>query len=137
MKKQIVILTLAIFGWHMMSAQWTTNPGENTRFTDLSGEQVIPKIAVCSDGYAYVSWFSSESGNYNVRLQRIDQDGNPQWEANGILVSDNPSMSWLTDWDLAVDPEDFALVTFQDIRTGDNNIFGYRISPEGESVWGE
>ncbi len=103
----------------------------------MSGEQVLPKIAVCNDGYSYVSWFSSESGNYNVRLQRLEKDGFPMFEDNGMLVSDQPQMSWLTDWDLAVDSDNCALITFQDIRNTDNNPVGYRISPDGEMMWGE
>jgi len=121
----------------LLLAAWNTDPLENTCFSDLSGDQVIPKIAVSPSGEAYISWFSSESGNYNVRLQRIDVFGNELWEHNGLLVSDHPSMSWLTDYDLKADPEECAVVAFQDIRTGNTNIFAYRISPEGEFLWGD
>jgi hypothetical protein len=138
MKKHVVLfLTVILFGWQSAEAQWSSNAASNTQFTNVTGEQVIPKIAVCSDGSAYIGWFSNEAGNYNVRLQRIDKDGNIQWEPNGILISDKPQMSWLTDWDMAADAEDYALVTFQDIRNTDNNPVGYRISPEGTMMWGD
>lgn len=138
MNKKVFTLMLAtLLGWQIASAQWNSNPAENTRYTDLTGEQVIPKIAVCTDGFAYIAWFSNHTGNYNVYLQRIDKDGNPQWPNNGILVSDNTQDSWLTDWDMSVDAENCALLVFSDIRTGTLNPFGYRVSPAGEMLWGE
>jgi hypothetical protein len=136
-KKIFTLLLVALLGWQIASAQWNSNAAENTRYTDLTGEQVIPKIAVCTDGFAYIAWFSNHTGNYNVYLQRIDKDGNPQWPNNGILVSDNTQDSWLTDWDMSVDAENCALLVFSDIRTGTLNPFGYRVSPAGEMLWGE
>ena len=117
--------------------QWTSNPIENTAIATASGEQALPKIAVDSNGYAYVSWFTTETGGYNVRLQRLDPDGNTIWPANGVLVSSQPQDSWITDYDLAVDPSGYAVITFTDIRTGQSNPVGYRISPDGDMMWGQ
>jgi hypothetical protein len=129
----VPVLLLSI---QFAAAQWASDPMMNSQLSNMSGEQVLPKIAVCSDGSYYISWFSNESGNYNVRLQRLDKDGYPFFNDNGMLISDHPQMSYLTDWDLAVDPENYALITFQDIRNGDNNPVGYRISPNGDFPWG-
>jgi hypothetical protein len=137
MKRNIIsILFLTLICFYSY-AQFTPDAGANTQLTDLSGEQAIPKIAVCTDGSMYVSWFSNESGNYNMRLQYLDVNGNEQWENNGILVSDQPQMSWLTDYALTTDSYNHAIVTFQDIREVDNNPVGYRISPTGDFVWGD
>ncbi len=121
----------------LLLASWSTDPLENTGFSDLPGDQVTPKIALLPSGEAYISWFSSESGNYNVRLQRVDVFGNELWAHNGLLVSDHTSMSWLTDYDLKADQEGCAVIAFQDVRTGNTNIYAYRISPEGEFLWGD
>lgn len=118
-------------------AQWSSDPSLNTVITNATGEQAIPKIATSADGTTYIGWFSNEGGNYDVRLQKLDMYGNLQWDATGLLVSDHPSMTWLTDWDMAVDAEDYAIFCFQDIRnSGNNNIYAYRISPDGDFVWG-
>ncbi|MCD4788824.1 MAG: T9SS type A sorting domain-containing protein, partial [Bacteroidales bacterium] len=69
--------------------------------------------------------------------QKLDVYGNKLWAEEGLLISDHPAMTWLTDWDLAIDQEEYAIITFQDIRTGNNNIYAYRISPDGEFTWGE
>jgi hypothetical protein len=118
-------------------AQWSSDPMENTAIAEVAGDQAIPKVATSMNGITYISWFSNEGGNYNVRLQKLDVFGNKMWAEEGLLVSDNTSDSWLTEWDMTVDQEDFALLTFQDIRNGYNDAFAYRISPDGEFLWGE
>ncbi len=137
MKTKIITISLMLSPIISL-AQWSNDPLINTQITNLSGEQVIPKIAVCPNGNYYIGYFSSVSNSYNVRLQRLDSEGNAFWEGNGILISDHPSMTWLTDWDIVADHENHAILTWQDIRSGgNNNTVAYRISPDGEFVWGE
>jgi len=135
--KKFIIVTMLSYLSLFLSAQWSSDPAENSPISTAGGEQAIPKIATSDNGTTYISWFSNESGNYNVRLQKLDVFGNIQWDSAGLLVSDNPAMTWLTDWDMAIDQEEYAIICFQDIRNGDNDVFAYRISPEGEFVWGE
>ena len=137
MKKTFFTLIIFLAATFSM-AQWSSNPSVNLQITDLADEQVLPKIALASNGDYYVGFYSLEENNYNIRLQRLDSKGNILWQENGILVSDHPSMSWITDWDMTVDQENHAVITFQDIRNaGNNNIYAYRISPEGDFIWGE
>ena len=130
----IIIMILIV----PLQAQWSEDAMENLQISDLTGEQVISKTALCPNGDYYIGYFSSEGGNYNVRLQRLDNQGNKLWEENGILVSDHPSMTWLTDWDMTADHDNHAILTWQDIRSdGNNNTVAYRIAPDGTFVWGE
>lgn len=137
MKKSLSIFLLFVFAAPLLWAQYSSNPAENLRLSTAAGEQVLPKAAVCPDGSMYVSWFSSEDGNYNVRLQLLDANGNQQWAPGGLLVSDHPQMSWLTDYSLTADQTGYAVVVFQDIRNTDNNVVAYRVSPAGEMMWGD
>jgi len=137
MKKLVFFVVLALFVGLQSKAQWTSDPSQNTPLSTASGEQALPKIAACTDGSVYIAWFSVESGNYNVRLQRLDKDGVAMWEPGGILVSDNTQDTWITDWDMSVDASDYALLTFSDIRSGVLNPYGYRVSPSGEMMYGE
>ncbi len=117
--------------------QWSNDPAVNNPINTMSGEQAIPKIGTCPNGDSYIASFSSESGNYNVRMQRVNAQGIPQWATDGILISDNPQMSWLTDWDMTADGSNYAILTFQDIRNGgNNNVVAYRIAPDGSFTWG-
>ena len=136
MKKQLFLLILCFST--LIYAQWNNDPAINNAICDLSGEQAIPKIVTSSIGDTYIGYFSNDSGNYDVRLQRLDSQGNELWEHNGILISDHAAMSWLTDWDMTVDNSNYAILTFQDIRNGgNNNIYVYKISPDGSFYWGE
>ena len=138
MKKQLFLLFFILCFSTLIYAQWSDDPSINNAICDLSGEQAIPKVVSSSTGDTYIGWFSNDSGNYDVRLQRLDSQGNELWEHNGILISDNTAMSWLTDWDMTVDDDNYAILTFQDIRNGgNNNIYAYRISPDGSFIWGE
>ncbi|MDX9942962.1 MAG: T9SS type A sorting domain-containing protein [Bacteroidales bacterium] len=131
------LLFLLCFFPLLVMAQWSDDSATNLRVTNLPGEEVIPKVGVGPDGHYYIGYFSLEGANYNVRLQRCDAQGNRLWAENGLLISEHPSMSWLTDWDMTVDHENHAILTWQDIRQGgNNNTVAYRISPDGEFVWG-
>jgi hypothetical protein len=126
----LFVITLPLF------ADWSDDPAVNNAVCTLAGEQTITKVGTGPTGDTYFGYFSNETGNYNVRLQRFDQAGNPLWQNGGILVSDNTQMSWLTDWDMTVDLDNNAILTFQDIRDGNNNVYVYKISPEGTFLWG-
>ncbi len=118
------------------SGQWSNDPAENNQISDMNGEQTLPKVATHPSGITYISWFSNDNGNYNVRLQKLDVNGSELWPANGILISSHPADTWITDYDMTVDNDTAALITFQDIRTGYNNSYAYRISPSGEFTYG-
>ena len=132
----LVSYTLLVFPMTAIS-QWSNDPAVNNIICNLSGEQAIPKIANCPDGNIYIGYFSNESGNYDVRLQKLDASGNILWVANGILVSNNPQNTWLTDWDMTCDGTNNAILVFNDIRNGGNtNVVAYKITPDGTFSWG-
>jgi len=120
-----------------LRAQWSTSPSANLPIGDGIGEQVLPKVAVASDGGCYIGWFDNRSGAYAVYLQRLDAAGVEQWPHNGILVSANPQSTSLVDWDLICDRLDHCVLTFTDTRAGgDLDVYAYRIAPNGTFVWG-
>jgi hypothetical protein len=136
---RLALLTLTALSTQILFAQWSSDASQNLLICDHNGEQALPKIAPTSDGCCYICWYDLSSGNYDVYLQRLDADGIPQWaDPCGILVSDNPQETWLTDWDMTVDLEDHCIIAVNDIRAGgDWDIYGYRISPGGDFVWGD
>lgn len=136
MKKFTLLFLIIIIAGFNLKAQWPSNPNENLAISNAEGEQTISKVATAVDGTTYVSWFSNQGGNYNVFLQCLDVEGNKQWDGEGLLVSDHPSMSWLTDYDMTVDHTGCAIIVFQDIRNGNNDVFAYRIDSSGGFLWG-
>jgi hypothetical protein len=135
MKRNLIFLSILII-FTALFGQWSPNPALNLKVTNATNEEVIPKIAYCPNGDVWVSWFSMENQNYNVRAQKFSFDGVAQFPLDGILVSNNTQMSWLTDWDMKVDSENNCILSFLDIRTGNQDIYVYKISPTGQMLWG-
>jgi hypothetical protein len=118
-------------------AQWSSDPSINLAICDTSGSQELPKIAATSDGGCYVSWFDTRGSGYKVYMQRLNAQGVKQWATNGLLISAHPQNTSLVDYDLDVDDSNYAVVVFTDIRNGGQiEPFAYRISPQGNFVWG-
>lgn len=135
MKKYLLISILLFL--NSVFAQWSTDPGTNLLICDVAGEQALAKIAMTSDGGCYISWFDTRSGAYNVYLQRLDPLGYKMWAPDGLLISNNPQDTWITDYDLICDQNDHAVLVFSDIRSGGLlKPFAYMISPNGDFLWG-
>ncbi len=118
-------------------AQWPIDPIDNLMLCNSTGEQETPKVVTTSDGGCYVTWYDKRTGNYSMMMQRLNRDGQVMWEDQGLLISGYPQEAWLTDYGLTVDGADNAIVIFNDIRAGgDWDIYGYKISPAGEFLWG-
>jgi hypothetical protein len=117
------------------SAQWSSNPAQNLAVGNRTGDQVQPKVVSTSDGGCYISWFDNFSGGYDVYLQRLDARGYEQWPHNGILIA-NRSYSSTTDYGLAVDGEDNAILAYNDDRGGSDQIGANKIAPAGTLLWG-
>ncbi|MDM7993107.1 MAG: hypothetical protein QUS11_07310 [Candidatus Fermentibacter sp.] len=130
------VLMLSVAG--SAAGQWSADSLGNLEVCDAVNEQSVPKIAPTSDGGCFVSWFDSRSGGYCLYLQRIDADGNELFDPDGLLISDHEQQSWLVDYDMAVDAGDNAVIVFSDTRnTPDElDVSAYRISSEGEFLWG-
>lgn len=133
----VVVLSLFIAG--SASAQWSPDSLQNLQICDLTGEQVLPKVSATSDGGCFISWFDSRSGQYCLYLQRLNAQGEFQFAADGLLISDKPQQSWLVDYDMAVDGNDNAVLVFSDVRHpgGDLDVSAYMIDSDGTFVWGD
>jgi hypothetical protein len=134
--KFIYSLLLIMFLCSPLYSQWSADPGVNLKVSDLSGEQVLPKIAKTSDGGCYIVWFDQRSGSYHVYLQKLNASGVPQFAADGLLISSNPQSSSLVNYDMIADDSNNAVIVFTDTRSGTVNPFAYKISPAGTFLWG-
>jgi hypothetical protein len=140
MKKFICVIFIvfsALIIYSNTSAQWSSNTAVNLTVCDTTGEQILPKLAITSDGGCYIGWFDSRAGGYAVYLQKLNSQGVKQFGANGLLISNNSQSSSLVDWDLAVDDSDCCVLAFTDTRASSSiNPYAYRISPTGQFLWG-
>ena len=136
MKRYLLfILFLAAMSFSGL-AQWSSDPTVNLMIADTTGEQDLPKSVTCPDGSTYISWFDNRGGGYAVYMQRLNAEGVKLWGTQGLLISNNPQNSSLVDYDLTCDAQSNAIVVFTDIRSGDLDVFAYKISPAGQFLWG-
>jgi hypothetical protein len=115
-------------------AQWVSDPAINLMISDPSITNVQPKVVARTDGGFYVSWFGGPG--FDVWLQRLDSNGNMQWAAGGVLVA-NLAFSSTQDYDLAVDADDNALLSFRDDRFGGTKVTAQMVAPDGSFPWGD
>jgi hypothetical protein len=116
-------------------AQWSSDPANNLSVADAGSDQAISKIVATADGGCYVSWFDGIGTGYDVRVQRLDADGNEQWAHNGVLVADR-SFSSTQDYDLDLDADGNAVLAFRDDRFGGVQVTASKVSPAGVLLWG-
>ena len=136
MKTLLVTIALSALAMGLFG-QWSQDPASPTPIAMFNAEQVIPKVAITPDGKTYICRFDNSGGGYHVYLQGFTPSGLPLWDQPaGILVSANPSMSWLTDYDMDTDQNGNAVIVWQDIRNaGVNNVYIYKVNPQGQLLW--
>lgn len=137
----LILMPFVLLAAAAAPAQWSADPQDNLLVGYGPGDQVVPHVAVVPPGapyagFAWVGFYDTASGNYDVALQFLAPDGTPVFSPGGIVVSAHVQDSWVMDWGLAADGQGHAVLAFADIRDGNSNIHAYRISPEGDFLWG-
>lgn len=118
-------------------AQWSKSSDYNQVIGDGASDQVQAKLAPRADGGFYSVWFDNANGGYDVRLQRLDVKGRPQWGHNGVMIADR-GLSFTTDYGIDVDAGGNALLAFHDKSSVDGNdhILVSKVTPNGAPLWG-
>ncbi|MCF6239035.1 MAG: hypothetical protein L3J79_09570 [Candidatus Marinimicrobia bacterium] len=113
--------------------EWSPDPAHSL---DL-GTGMMPEIAASSDGGLYVAWLTE--GDFHIYLQRLNAAGTPQWTPGGRLISAQPNNSWIAIFhlNLVTDSDGNAIITSVDTRSGNWEIYAYKIGPDGNQLWGE
>ncbi|HEY0231729.1 MAG TPA: hypothetical protein VGC55_10785, partial [Dokdonella sp.] len=116
-------------------AQWSSDPAASLIVSDIAGGNTQPKIVPAPDGGFYVSWFS-DTGGFDIYLQRLDAGGHALWAHNGILVADR-DYGFTYDYGLAVDANGNAFVAFNCCASdADEHIAISKVNPDGTLAWG-
>jgi len=109
---------------------WNQN---NIPITTFRGNQINPKVVPLPDGGAYIIWQSDSAGENNINLwcQRLLPNGNKAWKTSvSVCVASgnqiNPSVT--------KDAEENLLIVWEDYRSGNADIYGQRIGPDGSPL---
>lgn len=137
MKTPLLLLLAATLSTLSARAQWSANPAQNLAIRDVAGVgEVTPRIAPALNGSTWVAWFETvATTNYQMRLQLLNVNGQPQFGTAGLVVSSQPQGTALYRYDLKADNQGNAILAFQDTRSGTNQCVVYKISSIGQLLW--
>ena len=112
------------------TVQWTVN---GVALCTATGIQQLPTIVPDGAGGAIVTWEDSRSSSADIYVQRISDGGAVQWTANGVaLCTATGDQVGPT---ITSDDAGGAIVTWQDQRSGNADIYAQRISAAGTVQW--
>ena len=104
--------------------------------TALNG-QYKPQIVSDGAGGAIIAWTDFRNNNADIYAQRIDPDGDPVWEVEGIAVCTvQDTFGWwmFSRIDMIEHPGG-AIMTWYDNRSGEEDIYAQRIDTSGTVLW--
>ncbi|MBO7291655.1 MAG: hypothetical protein J6U55_03635, partial [Bacteroidaceae bacterium] len=143
MKKTLLLFAAAIMSCVYAMAQWSSNPEESLLIYDAPSDKQEMLIAPNGNTWVYyLAPLNNGKGAVGTFVQLIDSLGNKVFGDDALLVSDYPTRSWNTvNTCLYVDRDGNAIVAVHDIRNAPETKFLsytlYKISQEGEFLWGE
>ncbi len=116
-------------------AQYPSDPALNLAVSDAASDQSQSKLAPTADGGTWVSWFDGIGTGWDVRIQKLDGQGNEIFAHNGLMVGDR-SFSSTQDYGLDTSSTDDALIVFRDDRPGGTQITAAKVTAAGTHAWG-
>ena len=98
--------------------------------------QINPKMDPDTlSGGVYIAWADKRNQlDYDIYAQRIDSSGNFLWNSNGIAVSALNGNQSAVDI-ISTTQTNGVILTWRDSRSGNNDIYVQKLSPEGNSMW--
>lgn len=100
-----------------------------------TGVQYYPQIASDRSGGAFVTWQDNRLGSdYNIYAQHLDAGGQQVWSTSGLSICSakghqyNPQI---------ISQGSSAIITWQDRRNGDFDIYAQRLTSAGSGMWGD
>jgi hypothetical protein len=101
--------------------------------TAVPGQQMDARILLCAGGDVIITWEDGRSGSYDIYAQRFDGGGNPLWTINGIAVCTAANDQYVPD--IVSDDAGGAIVTWEDYRDGNWDIYAQRVDSLGNLLW--
>lgn len=113
------------------TALWTA---DGVALCTATGNQLALSIASDGAGGAILGWQDARSGtNWDVYALRVDATGTPQWGADGAPVCTLTSAQ--TRVEVVTDGANGAIVSWDDGRAGNSDIYAQHLDPFGMSTW--
>jgi PKD repeat protein len=95
--------------------------------------QKDPQIISDGSGGAIITWEDLRSGKSDIYAQRIDNTGKILWTANGTVIC--TAAGYHQRPQITTDTSGGAIITWQDTRSGNYDIYAQRIDSTGKIHW--
>jgi hypothetical protein len=114
------------------AVQWTT---DGVPLCTDSGHQFHPEIVADDAGGAIVTWSDARpgGGDYSIYVQRVSASGVVQWTADGVALC--TSTIWQANPKILSDGLSGAIVTWEDERGANMDIYAQRVDASGVVQW--
>ncbi len=133
--KKSTLLFLVFAATLTLHAQWTDNAAQNTFIANASadgGEVYLATDQVTGD--TYVQWCQMRTNGWVPTLQRLDFEGVPQWDANGITITGQQLATWSQGVAMAATNNGGVVTCFSNEA---GQCIAVRINADGSFPWGE
>lgn len=139
--KKILLTIICTISCIAAFGQWSTNPMENNQITPEGKFWYDSEMAVTKSGITYFLGTTPE-GHTASYIQVFDKEGKALYPLGGKKFSDYVTWTWTqVNRFLFTDNEENAIMGVSDCRNaGDGNDLSYsvyKMSPQGEMLWGE
>jgi predicted lipoprotein with Yx(FWY)xxD motif len=110
--------------------QWAAN---GVPLCTEEGDQYNPQLISDGAGGAIVVWYDTRGADYDIYAQRVNASGAVQWTLDGVVLSAAPDdQSFPT---LTSDGAGGAIVAWDDLRNGLDDVYAQRIDALGAVQW--
>lgn len=132
--KKTLLLSLVMLAFGALQAQWVNDPANNTFLSNTSADAGEIYLSTSPNGDIYVQWSQFGPNSWSPTLQRINVNGEPQWDNSGIHPSYHQMASWSQGFAMAA-TSDNAVVTCFSNKAG--HTIAIKINADGTYAWGE
>jgi hypothetical protein len=105
---------------------WEPN---GVRVCAASEEQQSPRIISDDSRGVIITWADARNWTKDIYAQRLDSNGEPLWTADGVPICLAPGEQDLPQ--LVSDGSNGAIITWQDARSGNLDVYAQRIQADG------
>lgn len=132
-KTGLLLLLLMLFA--SVKAQWTDSHESNNKIALCSEDASEIYVATNeSTGDTYVMWCAFGGNGWSPFLQRINQDGVPQWDEEGIHIGGLTFSSYSEGISMVTTTDGGVVSCFADYE---GYTYAVKINPDGTFAWGE
>ncbi len=105
----------------------------NTPISIATNSQNVPAMISDGSGGAIIVWTDLRNGNWDIFAQRVNSSGMALWAADGVAISTAAGTQQFPS--LVSDGAGGAIIAWEDIRSGDTDIYAQRVSGSGVVQW--